>query len=296
MVDFKIKEEVLPVIHVNFEEVKQALQQTIDKYKGLVVTEEELQLCKSDQKELAKIRNNIDNYRKEKKKELSKPITVFENQCKELITMIEKAEKPIKDGIKVFDDKRREEKRLKALEAIREAIELYKLNSKYASRLNILDKYLNLSGSLKSVKDDIEQRCFLLVEEQAKEEELIQAIQQTIENANKDIKTPLQLKDVQYLIDSGASLPDIIKRIDFLKEKIKLAEMPKPEPSKEIKQDIEIKQAIPPLKYKKPRNEQIYFVEFRIEGPISDTSKVGSFLRENNIKYTVIGKGSVRKK
>ena len=163
MVDFKIKEEVLPVIHVNFEEVKQALQQTIDKYKGLVVTEEELQLCKSDQKELAKIRNNIDNYRKEKKKELSKPITVFENQCKELITMIEKAEKPIKDGIKVFDDKRREEKRLKALEAIREAIELYKLNSKYASRLNILDKYLNLSGSLKSVKDDIEQRCFLLV-------------------------------------------------------------------------------------------------------------------------------------
>lgn len=296
MVDFKIKEEVLPVIHVNFEEVKQALQQTIDKYKGLVVTEEELQLCKSDQKELAKIRNNIDNYRKEKKKELSKPITVFENQCKELITMIEKAEKPIKDGIKVFDDKRREEKRLKALEAIREAIELYKLNSKYASRLNILDKYLNLSGSLKSVKDDIEQRCFLLVEEQAKEEELIQAIQQTIENANKDIKTPLQLKDVQYLIDSGASLPDIIKRIDFLKEKIKLAEMPKPEPSKEIKQDIEIKQAIPPLKYKKPRNEQIYFVEFRIEGPISDTSKVGSFLRENNIKYTVIGKGSIRKK
>lgn len=296
MVDFKIKEEVLPVIHVNFEEVKQALQQTIDKYKGLVVTEEELQLCKSDQRELARIRNRIDEYRLDKKKKLSKPITVFEDQCKELITMIEKAEKPIKDGIKVFDDKRREEKRLKALEAIREAIELYNLNPKYASRLNILDKYLNLSGSLKSVKDDIEQRCFLLVEEQAKEEELIQAIQQTIENANKDIKTSIQLKDVQYLIDSGASLPDIIKRIDFLKEKIKLAEMPKPEPPKEIKQDIEIKQAIPPVRHEKPKDEQIYFVEFRIEGPISDTSKVGSFLRENNIKYTVTGKGSVRKK
>lgn len=296
MVDFKIKEEVLPVIHVNFEEVKQALQQTIDKYKGLVVTEEELQLCKSDQKELARIRNRIDEYRLDKKKKLSKPIIVFENQCKELITMIEKSEKPIKDGIKVFDDKRREEKRLKALEAIREAIELYNLNPKYASRLNILDKYLNFSASLKSVKDDIEQRCFLLVEEQAKEAELIQAIQQTIENANKDIKTPIQLKDVQYLIDSEASLPDIIKRIDFLKEKIKLAEKPKPEPSKEIKQDIQIKQAIPPIKHEKVKDEQIYFVEFRIEGPISDTSKVGSFLRENNIKYTVTGKGAVRKK
>lgn len=296
MVDFKIKEEVLPVIHVNFEEVKQALQQTIDKYKGLVVTEEELQLCKSDQKELARIRNKIDSYRKEKKKELSEPITIFENQCKELISMVEKAEKPIKDGIKVFDDKRREEKRLKALEAIREAIELYNLNPKYASRLNILDKYLNLSASLKSVKDDIEQRCFLLVEEQAKEAELIQAIQQTIENANKDIKTPIQLKDVQYLIDSEASLPDIIKRIDFLKEKIKLAETPKPEPPKESKQDIEIKQAILPVKHEKVKDEQIYFVEFRIEGPISDTSKVGSFLRENNIKYTVTGKGSVSKK
>ena len=56
------------------------------------------------------MRIKIDTYRKDKKKELSKPIAVFEDQCKDLISLIEKAEQPIKDGIKVFDDekKRRE--------------------------------------------------------------------------------------------------------------------------------------------------------------------------------------------
>ena len=75
--------------------------------------------CKSTQRELAGVRNKIDTYRKDKKKIFSKPIADFENQCKELISLVEKAEQPIKDGIKVFDDLKREEKRKQALEAYR---------------------------------------------------------------------------------------------------------------------------------------------------------------------------------
>ena len=310
MLDFEIREEKLPVIKVNFEEMKQALQQTIDKYKGIVVTQEQLSLCKSDQKELAGIRKKIDDYRKSKKKELSKPISAFESQCKELVSMVEDAELPIKQGIKVFDDKRREDKRQKAIDAIKLAIEEHGLNEKYARQLTVLDKYINLSGSFKSVKDDIDQRCFALLEEQKKEEELFQAIEQTIENANKDIKTPIKIQDVQYLIKSGASLPDIISRINQLKEKIKLAEMPKPEPKPEIiaepiqnkerqivKEDIpqaEIKNTALPQEEPVPVKEApIYFVEFHIEGTRFDTAKIGQFLRENDIKYKVLNKGQV---
>lgn len=300
MLSFEVKEETLPVIKVNFEEMKQALQQTIDKYTGLVVTEEQLSLCKADQKELAGIRNKIDTYRKSKKKELSKPITVFDNQCKELTGMVEKAEAPIKQGIKVFDDKKREEKRQKAQEYINQVIQEHELKEKYATKLTVSAKYLNLSASFKSTKDDIDQRCFVLVEEQKKEEELLQAIQQTIDNANKDIKTPIQLKDVQYLINSGASLPDIISRINHLKEKIKLAEMPKPEPPKEEVKPEPIQQST--VKQETPiqrdaqsvQEEHIYFVDFRIEGTRFDTAKMGQFLRDNKIKYNVLDKGVVK--
>ena len=300
MLEFKVKEEALPVIRINFEEIKQALQRTIDKYNGLVVTEEELSLCKADQKELAGIKRKIDTYRKDKKKELSKPITLFESQCKELVAMVEKAELPIKIGIKEFDDKKREEKRQKAQDYINQVIVDYELKDKYARELTVIDKYMNLSGSFKSVKDDIDQRCFLLLEEQKKEEDLILSIKQIIEEANKDIKTPIQIKDIQYLINQGSSLPQIIERVNFLKNKIKLAETPKPEPTKE-EAKVEIKQGAPVQRETQPmqpiqpqaKKEPIYFVEFRIEGTKFDTAKMGQFLRESQIKYKVLDKGLV---
>ena len=53
--------KVLPVINANFEEVKVSLIETMEKYKGIVVTEDGLKDCKATQKDLAKIRNDIDN-------------------------------------------------------------------------------------------------------------------------------------------------------------------------------------------------------------------------------------------
>ena len=102
--------KTLPVINMNFEEVKASLIETTEKYKGIIVTEDGLMDCKATQKDLAKIRNDIDSYRKAVKKEMEKPIKEFESQCKELISLVEDAEQPIKEGILLFDNKRREEK------------------------------------------------------------------------------------------------------------------------------------------------------------------------------------------
>jgi len=129
----------LPIINMNFEEVKASLIETTEKYKGIIVTEEGLKDCKATQKELAGVRNKIDDYRKAIKREMEKPIKEFEGQCKELIGLVEEAEKPIKDGILIFDNKRRDEKKLKALELINECVQALGLEEKYASRLTVLD-------------------------------------------------------------------------------------------------------------------------------------------------------------
>lgn len=301
MLDFEIQKEVLPVIQVNFEDMKEALSDTMENYKGIIVTEDGLSACKAEQKQLASIRTKIDNYRKEKKKEMSKPITEFENQCKELITLVEKAEKPIKEGIKVFDDKKREEKKQKALDFIKESVETHRLNEKYASKLIVLDKYMNLSASVKSVKEDIEQRAFYLDEEQAKEEETIQIIKTTIENENKTIKTQIKFEDFKNLIESGYPIPKIIERINQMAEKIRLAENPPiEEPKKEIpatevpttpKQVIDTPYT--PVQEPIKVDETLYFVEFRIEGNKNQTAILGQFLRDNEYKYEVLRKGAV---
>jgi hypothetical protein len=299
MLDFEIQKEVFPVIAINYEELKKALSETMQQYNGIIVTEESLSACKAEQKQLAGIRNKIDSYRKEKKKELSKPITDFENQCKELITLVENAEKPIKEGISIFDDKKREEKRQKALELIQESIEASGLKQKFADKLTVLDKYMNLSASVKSVKDDIEQRAFLLVNEQAKEEEIIQIIKTTIENVNKTIKTPIQYEDFKNLVEGGYPIPKIIERINQMAEKIKLAENP---PVEEPKEEIPV-QAVTTPKVEKyvqesiptgaTQKEQLYFVTFKIIGNVHQTAALGQFLRDSGYKYEVLDKGAV---
>ncbi|WP_283703445.1 DUF1351 domain-containing protein [Clostridium perfringens] len=170
MKEIQINKE-LPVIKMNFEEVKGSLQETMKKYEGIIVTEEGLKDCKATQKDLASLRNNIDTYRKNVKREMLVPIDIFEYQCKELIKLIADVEKPIKDGIKVFDDKRREKKKQKALEIIKESIINHNLSKEYASKLTVKNEYLNLSKSLKSIREDIESRAALLEREQEDEKQ-----------------------------------------------------------------------------------------------------------------------------
>ncbi|MBI6034492.1 DUF1351 domain-containing protein, partial [Clostridium perfringens] len=127
--------------------------------------------CRATQKDLASLRNKIDTYRKDVKREMLIPIDIFEYQCKELISLISDVEKPIKEGIKIFDDKRREEKRQKALELIKESVINHNLSKEYALKLTVKNEYLNLSKSLKSVREDIESRALLLEREQEDEKQ-----------------------------------------------------------------------------------------------------------------------------
>lgn len=289
--EFKIISEQLPAIAFNFEELKTALSGTMDKYKGIVVTEDTLQDCKTTQRELAGIRNRIDTYRKDKKKELSKPIAEFESKCKELIGLVEQAEQPIKNGIQLFDDKRREEKKQTAQLIINHTVLKFELNEKYASQLTMIDKYMNLTASAKEVTEDVETRALLLKEQQNQELEMLEIIKGTIENANKGINAKLSLKDFQMLINRGISTKDIIQEINARAERIRIAELPKeeeptqPEPTP-VKQE-ELKQPEP------AKEEKLYYVEIRIVGTRNDTARLGQYLRDNNYNYKVLGKGIV---
>ncbi|NMF04540.1 DUF1351 domain-containing protein [Clostridium beijerinckii] len=293
----------LPVISTNFEEVKASLIETVNKYKGIVVTEEGLKDCKATQKELAGLRNKIDDYRKAVKKDVSEPINVFEKQCKELISLVADAEQPIKEGIEVFDNKRREEKRQKALEFISESVQAHNLSEKYAKRLTVLDKYLTLSGSLKSIKDDIEQRTLMLLQEQDRELGVLQVIQGTIKGANETIKTPLKLQDFQNLIDMNYPVAKIIEEINKRAAMIREAERPKPvEPLKEeikepepTKEQVSIPVDIKTKEAAKPKEEPLFFYEIRVVANFENMKKLTELLKGDGFDYTVKDKGRTQK-
>ena len=291
MLKFEEQNLQLPVIRFNFEDIKNAVVTTMQKYTGLVVTEDTLPDSKVMQKELAGFRVKIDSYRKEKKKELSKPIEEFENQCKELIALIEKAEKPIKEGIEIFDNLKREEKAAAAQAVIDEIIAKHGLTEKYARQLTVVDKYRNLTAKISDVREDIEQRAFILLGHQQKEQDMLEIIQDTIENANKTIKTPLHITEFQKLIDMGMPTKDILGEINRRAEKIRLAEQPKPEEPKEEPQS-QPEPAKAPVS-EGTETESLWYVELKIIATREEMASLGQYLKSNNYNYKKLGEGKV---
>ena len=286
----------LPVITANFDEVKESLNQSLEKYKGIIVTEETLQDCKKTQQDLSKVKNGIETFRKSVKKDMEVPIKEFEAKCKELVGLIGEVEQPIKDGITIFDNKRREEKKIKALEFIKEAAAKHGLDEKRASKLTVIDKYLNLSASGKSVKEDIEQRALMLLQEQDKELGVIQVINGTIKAVNEGINTKLKIDDFKTLIEMNTPVAKIIEEIHKRAERIKEAEKPK----EEIKVDPPKEEVSIPVDLKahaeaEQKEEKLYFYELKVIADAPHMLKLKELIQGPGFKYETINKGIVNK-
>lgn len=284
MKEIEVKKR-LPIILMNFNEVKSSLEDTMYKYRGIIVTEENLKKCKTTQKDLAKLRRGIDEYRKNVKKEMEKPIKEFEFKCKDLINLITEVERPIKDGIKIYDDKRREEKRLIAKEYIKESIKNYNLNEEYASKLTVKDKYLNLSGTLKSIKEDIDMQANILKNEQENEKNKKNiykiSMKSTIDSVNKKLNTKLTLGDFEEYLELDWPLDRILKEIENR--------------SYDMKNDVQTPlNVISNYKNKLTKEDNKYFVDIHVSHNYEMIKALSQFLKENGYEYEVYKKGRIK--
>lgn len=286
--DIQVKEFQAPIITINYETLSAELDKLLVDYKGLIVTEQTLAGCKAAQKELASLRVKIDTYRKDKKKELEKPIKNFEAQCKELVAKVESVEQPIKDGIKVYDDQKREEKRQQALELIAEVATEQGLNEKYAAQLTVIDKYMNLTATKKAVKEDLENRAFALRVEQDREAERLEIIKSVLDSENSRLNTKLSMKDFEHVMQYYSSAADVINEIKKRAQKIYEAENRPPEPPKE-QQPTEL----PPQEEKQPetprlQQDKMYTATFKVTGTFAELKAVSNLLKQNNTSYEVL--------
>lgn len=286
--EFQVTEFVEPKISINFETLKAELTANLDIYKGLVVTEETLAGSKATQKELAGLRVKIDTYRKEKKKELETPIKHFEAQCKELIALVESVEQPIKDGIKVFDDQKKEEKRQQALAIIAEVAAETGLNEKYAAKLDVLDKYTNLTATAKGVREDVETRAFALKVEQDREKERLDIIVSVLESENSRLKTKLTLDLWQRDINADVPTSDIIAKIKAQAAVVYEAENKPVEPPKEPEATSTPPQEEKPVNEPQAQPEKQYTATIKMVGSLAELRSVSAFLKANGITYTVL--------
>ena len=109
--EVKTKSEV-GIVEFNFEELKSDLATNLQKYNGLVITDEtQITEYKEVKSSLNKVKKAINDEKIRIKKEYCRPLTMFEEQTKELMSMVDDVSKPIDDQLKAFEDKRKDEKK-----------------------------------------------------------------------------------------------------------------------------------------------------------------------------------------
>ena len=198
----------------NFAEIKQGLESHIEKYVGLVVTEENLNDMEAAQKEIASIRTKVDGFRKEVKKKMEEPYKVFEGEIKELLQLIEKAENPLKDQTLKY-----ERERIAAKEA-----ELDKFAQTTALNMGVRNRYYNFvcksqwtnrTAKDSAVRKEIVTAIEAMLAAQRRDDELKELEKQRTDLIEGQclvhsvgLKTPVVPGDVNHLL-VGVSLSEI---------------------------------------------------------------------------------------
>lgn len=277
--EIKTIDQIPAVINFNFDDVKRALQKYSEKYKDLVVTEENEKEMVNVKNELGRLEKEIDKYRLDNKKVMEKPIKEFEVKCKDLIEILKNVSDPIREQLNLFEENRKKQKEEEVKTLIENLISKYRLEDKYAAQLTINSKYLNKGQKENDTLKDLEQRAELLKNSQDQEkqlqkikEERIDFIQKTIENKNKDLNLNLKISNFMFLVDK--ELTEIMEEIEVIFTR----EVEKSKKSEEIKTVVE-EQKIP-VKLENNINTTASYIFTIKDLTTSDVDRIKAFLED----------------
>lgn len=149
-------------ITTNFEDVKNNLQAITEKYKGLVVTDQNQKDMEKTLREVVSLRTSIQKFEVNGKRKLRKPVDQFAEACKELLKIVNEAERPLWEQLDAYEARRQEGVTKVILHKYEEMALDAGIREEFRS-CEILSKWMNKTAKLKDIYEDISH----LVSEQA---------------------------------------------------------------------------------------------------------------------------------
>lgn len=149
-------------VTTNFEDVKKNLQIITEKYKGLVVTDQNQKDMEKTLREVVSLRTSIQKFEVNGKRQLRRPMDQFADACKELLKIVNEAERPLREQLDAYEARRQEG----VTKVILHKYEEMALDAGIREELRsceILSKWMNKTAKLKDIYEDISR----LVSEQA---------------------------------------------------------------------------------------------------------------------------------
>lgn len=257
----------LKSIDFNNEEIKKELTLRLEKYKGLVYSDEQIKLAKSDRATLNKFKEAIENKRKEIKKQCLKPYEDFELKIKEITALIDKPILEIDKQVKSYEEKLREEKREVITciynESIGDLSPILPLKRLWD------DKWLNVTYNLSNISKEIQEA----IEKVKKDLEVIGQLKSEFDLQVKD--KYLQTLDLSQALQEKTRLEE---------QKLKLEEYKKQQehpPEISVRAEIKEEFVMPTVVV----NTEIITLDFRVSCTRDQLETLKRFLAENKIKF-----------
>lgn len=253
-------------IDFNYEELKQGIKASMEKYDNLFYTDEQMKVAKTDRANLNNFIKVMDSKRKEIKEKCLAPYTEFEAKIKELQKLVEGPVARIDNQIKTYENGKKAEKKTEIRRYYAEnALEIADLID-FEQIFN--ERWLNTSVSLATVYKEIDT---------------------TIANIRDDFKAisalnsefTMQIKD-KYLqtLNLSAALQEN-ERLTAQKAKIEQYEHTAPA----VAQPIASKSPEPEQEKIVPAEAKLQQIDFRVWVTPEQKAAIRQFFISNNIKY-----------
>jgi uncharacterized protein YukE len=280
--EFKVIEKVPGKLVINYEELKAALSVELEKYKGLVVTENQITEAKSTRAKLNKVKAAIEDRRKELKKEYLKPYEIVEKQAKELVDMIDEASSNIANQIKEFEEKEKEAKK----------IQIANLWVKLGYNKITVDKiwnekWLNKTFALSKIKEEM----------QAQIDDIEGDLNAIKELCGEDKQKCLTLQskylrtlDFQQVLSEYNAETEAAKKIIAEEKAVKAEQEPITVVSEEPQEEVEVQTEVQITRNDLLRTklETIYEIKFAVIGTEKQIKALSKFMFDNNIKFEIL--------
>lgn len=269
----------------NNEELKAAIAEKMEEYKGLVFTEETISEGKKDRANLNKLRRAIDDERKRVKKLCMEPCNRFEKEVKEVLALVDEQINAIDVQIKEVEQIKREEKR----KAVRELFDSIGFQPFVTVDMIWDDKWLNASVALSKVETQMKETMYRIGEEVGTISRLPEFSFEAMEVYKKTLDLTQAIKKGQELADIQKRKEEALARQKAEEERRKAEEAAAVEKESENPEEAVDTQDAPKKAeendYTRVVSEPVMRIDFRVWGTKEQILALRDYMKQNNLKF-----------
>lgn len=267
------------VLEFNFEDLKKALAERMELYRGLVVTEDGIKAAKQDRADLNKLREAIEAKRKEVKKACMAPYTEFEGRVKELVQLVDAPIAAIDGQLKEYEEKRRADKRAEIAAIYEETVGELKGILPFERLWR--DEWYNTTWSMKKIREAI----VAAEGKTASDLEVLSTVESEFAEAVR-LKY-LEALDLNAALAERARLQERAAKLREYEEQrrraaeAEAANVPEAERAEAAAKDAGQAEAAPAM----GAEETVYLLRFECQLTRSQAAELSAWLKDRNISY-----------